>query len=1182
MTFPGTTTDIPEELLKYQEEGRVVFFCGAGISYDAGIPLFKGLLDRTAKGINHSLTDEEKKLRRDSQFDQLYFRLEQHNGDRLHVRRESIKYLVPDTPVREAGLSKHVSLLKLARGRDGMSRLVTTNYDCLFDEAQAKLSVRVPSFAAPLLPVPKEYKWDGIVYVHGKLDRSPSDANLETLVISSGDFGQAYLTERWASRFVTDLFRDYVVCFVGYSVNDVILKYLVDAITAERNSRHRTPEKKPLPIYAFSGIKDDKRDQDTKEWELKGITSIPYTVVGGSHKELSDVLAAWANYHETGRMEKGAIVRGALKSLPDSVSEIGRRTIKRVIWALKDPVGCAELPFGDGISNTTAKWIEYIPFELIQGRTRHAIVAWVGAHNGFVESLQWCIKNERYFDDEGIKTLLHSLPGKNTKLEELWRLFLAGHHRRVFCDYSQWVEKRKKIGVLTPGLRREFKELVQPELLVTAEDKSWYSVSNTLRRYFDWYVMIDHSLGYLDAEDASQYLAELMPEMTVALVETCEILKEFDGYDFSYLHISSLYDQQESATGSYDWYQLLVLMKYGLIGLEKQSDRHAKQIVEMWMVHDYPAFYRIVLWGVSALTDYSIDVVVDWLASHEQALWEESCFPELLGLIRVAFHGLSDDASKKIQRMILSPSGSFKPTAREQATRLEHLKSAGLTLWPESESFLKTISEHDSGWASRDRACDGLRVIDHGVFEPSTNVCCDTLSFEVPVSLCDAKSYFDDWMKNKDKCSFTKLFSDWVVKDNNLSLVFKLGVKLNYWSATLWDIALEVTRYDGRIKTATSVLTDDTAASIPVELMSAVAVKLGFWLQATAKNHIRSTAIFSLCKRFLLEVPAKEPVPGTRNSEAPYGLVMETLLRYWFDGEPRIGSRIEEPYRGLFSQIAEGDSLGLKYARRTLLQQIGSFFAVDAEWTKGNLVPLLSWSNRKDAAQESWENAVLSNRYEPKLLEFIWIDFEVAINRYSEFGEMGRKGLVDLLVCHALRSVKATAKKLCTKALENLPDKGLENASLNIYERLTFKGNNHDGVWRNEVAPFLKNIWPGDKKYRNADVFCHLADGILSLDECFAEAVDGLKGFARSDNCHMTFGHVLESGIKGGASHCTLHPHASLKLLSYIGDFSNFPVASLRNCLDQIRAATNNAADVISSTEFKRLSDLVAEKSNDW
>ena len=137
-------------------------------------------------------------------------------------------------------------------------------------------------------------------------------------------------------------------------------------------------------------------------------------------------------------------------------------------------------------------------------------------------------------------------------------------------------------------------------------------------------------------------------------------------------------------------------------------------------------------------------------------------------------------------------------------------------------------------------------------------------------------------------------------------------------------------------------------------------------------------------------------------------------------------------------------------------------------------------------------------------------------------------------------------------------------------------------MWRNEVAPFLKNIWPGDKKYRTADVFCHLADGILSLDECFAEAVDCLKGFARSDKCHMTFGHVLESGIKGGPSHCARHPHSSLKLLSYIGDFSDFPVSSLRNCLDQIRAATNNAPDVISSSEFKRLSDIVAEKSNYW
>ena len=1156
-------------------------FCGAGISYDAGIPLFRGLLDRTAKGINHSLTDEEKKLRRDSQFDQLYFRLEQHNGDRLHVRRESIKYLVPSKPVGEDALSKHVSLLKLARGRDGMSRLVTTNYDCLFDEAQAKLSISVPSFAAPLLPVPKEYKWDGIVYVHGKLDSNPSAANLETLVISSGDFGQAYLTERWASRFVSDLFRDYVVCFVGYSVNDVILKYLVDAITAERNSMYRTPGKKPLPIFAFSGVKDDRRERDATEWELKGITSIPYTVIRGSHKELSDVLAAWARYHETGRMEKGSIVREALKILPDSVSEIGRRTIERVIWALKDPVGCAELPFGDGISDITAKWIEHIPSELIQGRTGHTIVAWVGAHNEFPESLQWCIRNERFFDDDGIKALLHSLPGKKSKLEELWRLFLAGHHRRLFCDYSRWVEKRKKIGVLTLGLRREFKDLVQPELLISVEDRCWYSNSNTLRRYFDWSVMIDHSMGYIDEDDASQYLADLMPEMTMALVETCEILQEFDEYDFSYFHISSLYEQQESITHSYEWYQLLFLMKHGLIGIGKQSKRRARQIVEMWMEYDYPAFYRLVLWGVSILPDYPIDAIVDWFAIHEQALWGESCFPELLGLMKTAFCGLTVGASEKLQKMILSPSPKFKATEREKTTRLEHLKSSGVALLSESEGYIKSILESDSVWALRDRACDGLHVIDDGVFDVPQEANGELPRFEVPEELGDAKTFFDEWQK-RDKSSFVRLFREWVVKENHLQLVFNLGESLDYWEEPIWDMAFEVTRYDGQIKHAVSLLTKSMVATMPVVLMSAVGVKLGFWLQSAAKNHVRNDAMFALCKKFLLEVPAKGPVSGTCNSEAPYQLVMETLLRNWFDGNPKIGSAIEEPYRELFSQIAKGTSLGIKYARRSLFQQIGSFYAVDAEWTKTNLVPLLSWSNSKDVARESWENAVLSNRYEPKLLELIWIDFEVAINRYSEFGEMGRTGLVDLLVCHALRSVKVKAKKLCTKALENLPDQGREKAAFNIYGRLTFRGNNHDAVWRNEVAPFLKKVWPGDKKYRNADVFCHLADGVLSLDECFAEAVDCLKGFARSDKCHITFGHVLASGVKGGASHCTRHPHAALRLLSYIDDFSGFPTSSLRDCLVQIRTATNNAPNVISSDAFKRLSVFVAEKSNDW
>lgn len=46
MQFVADGPDVPEELLQAHEEGKVVFFCGAGISYPAGLPGFKGLVER--------------------------------------------------------------------------------------------------------------------------------------------------------------------------------------------------------------------------------------------------------------------------------------------------------------------------------------------------------------------------------------------------------------------------------------------------------------------------------------------------------------------------------------------------------------------------------------------------------------------------------------------------------------------------------------------------------------------------------------------------------------------------------------------------------------------------------------------------------------------------------------------------------------------------------------------------------------------------------------------------------------------------------------------------------------------------------------------------------------------------------------------------------------------------------
>lgn len=72
--------------------------------------------------------------------------------------------------------------------------------------------------------------------------RKTDEASLNRLVVTSGDFGLAYLVERWASRFVSELFRKLYSVFVGYSLNDPVMKYMMDAIAADRMLGENTPE----------------------------------------------------------------------------------------------------------------------------------------------------------------------------------------------------------------------------------------------------------------------------------------------------------------------------------------------------------------------------------------------------------------------------------------------------------------------------------------------------------------------------------------------------------------------------------------------------------------------------------------------------------------------------------------------------------------------------------------------------------------------------------------------------------------------------------------------------------------------------------------------------------------------------------------------------------------------------
>lgn len=355
MQLVANGPDIPDALLQAHEEGRVVFFCGAGISYPAGLPGFKDLVDEIFRFVGTTPNAIEQVAYEHNQFDASIDLLERRlpGQGRLAVRKALMKVLQPNLR-RKGAADTHTALLQLARNREGALRLVTTNFDRIFEWVAKCKKQPITTYAAPLLPIPKISRWNGLVYLHGLLPEQADDSALNRLVLSSGDFGLAYLIERWASRFVSELFRNYVVCFVGYSINDPVLRYMMDALAADRALGEVTPQ-----AYALGDCESGQEDAKIIEWKAKGVVPILYEVPTGTHdySAFHRTLKIWAEIYRDGILGKERIVVDYAKARP-SASTQQDDFVGRMLWALSDKSGLPAKRFAEFNPTPPVEWLE--------------------------------------------------------------------------------------------------------------------------------------------------------------------------------------------------------------------------------------------------------------------------------------------------------------------------------------------------------------------------------------------------------------------------------------------------------------------------------------------------------------------------------------------------------------------------------------------------------------------------------------------------------------------------------------------------------------------------------------------------------------------------------------------------------------------------------------------------------
>jgi SIR2-like domain len=220
--FVDQGSDIPDELIRAVTAGSATFLCGAGFSFRAKLPSFKKLTEQVYARLGESPDGEpaERNAIASKEYDRALRSLEKrtHRPGTPSRVRDAVAALLA---ARAAAFPDHLALLQLSRDSDGRPRLLTTNFDTLFERAaSAGGMASVRSYAGVSMPRAGGDRDHGIMHMHGRIADDKLNLERTDLILTSADFGDAYLRSGWASRYIEDRMRLGTLVLVGYGAED--------------------------------------------------------------------------------------------------------------------------------------------------------------------------------------------------------------------------------------------------------------------------------------------------------------------------------------------------------------------------------------------------------------------------------------------------------------------------------------------------------------------------------------------------------------------------------------------------------------------------------------------------------------------------------------------------------------------------------------------------------------------------------------------------------------------------------------------------------------------------------------------------------------------------------------------------------------------------------------------------
>ena len=466
LRFSDDGPEIPGKLVDSLLAGEVVCLCGTGVSAPQ-MPEFAPLVDSTYKSLAVQKTDSEERAYKQGRYEEVLGSLSRRLADPDAVTRTvSALLAVPDDPT----LRQHRTILRLSRDLDNRLTVVTTNFDTLLERASVEIVPNVPpadmSFAGQALPAPGNSDFSGIVHMHGRLADEVLGLEQTPLVLTSADYGDAYMRSGWASRFLFDLARCKTIVLVGYSANDAPVRYFLNVLEADRA---RFLDLKP--VYALDAYEHDSIEA-TEPWGTLAVTPLPYCKVNaetglGDHSPLWRDLEALADFVDRPKHSRRERAHVVLESRFVDTGTVERRELAWLFGGRHDLWSVVM----DAVADPA--WFEFFQDEKLWSLEEGAwvIAAWVAKdfedRNRLRCACEWLRRFGRPLTAK-IEQRLHQAKGLPEGWIRIWRMFcLARPVEYPDPDYYP-IRKRIESGVILDSDLHAAVKLLTPTLDLSA------------------------------------------------------------------------------------------------------------------------------------------------------------------------------------------------------------------------------------------------------------------------------------------------------------------------------------------------------------------------------------------------------------------------------------------------------------------------------------------------------------------------------------------------------------------------------------------------------------------------------------------------------------------------------------------------------------------------------------------